>query len=166
MGLASGFVEPLESTSIHLIMIAVTRLMQMFPFDGITPAIVDRFNVMADRELEAIRDFIILHYRLTNRPEPFWQRMREMDLPASLEERIALFVESAHAFQASDELFRVDSWVQVMLGQRLEPRQHHAMGRMIEKDRLAGVLTSMRRQIDQAVKALPTHSDYISQRMR
>ncbi len=110
LGLASGFVEPLESTSIHLIMIGVTRLMQLFPFTGVSETVVARYNQQAVDELEKIRDFIILHYKLTERTDsPFWDRCRTMDVPDSLAQRIELFRESAQAFQAPGELFQVDS---------------------------------------------------------
>ena len=127
-GLSSGFVEPLESTSIHLFMIGVTRLMQLFPFGGISEAVVNRYNELSRRELEAIRDFIVLHYKLTERDDSgFWNYCREMAIPDSLSERIELFREHALAYQSADELFRVDSWVQVMLGQKLKPRSWHKL---------------------------------------
>ena len=91
-GLSSGFVEPLESTSIHLFMIGMTRLVQLFPFGGIEPALVKRYNDLAADELERIRDFIILHYHATERADSaFWRRCRDMNVPDSLAERIALF---------------------------------------------------------------------------
>jgi hypothetical protein len=105
-GLSSGFVEPLESTSIHLFMIGATRLVQMFPFGGIEEAVVARYNELARNELERVRDFIILHYKATERDDsPFWRRCRDMDIPDTLAQRIALFRESALAYQASDDLF-------------------------------------------------------------
>jgi tryptophan halogenase len=162
IGLSSGFVEPLESTSIHLIMIAVTRLMQLFPFEGVTEALADRFNQLSRTELEGIRDFIILHYHLNEREgEPFWDACRSLDIPDSLARRIALFRESATAFQASDELFRVDSWVQVMLGQGLQPRAHHRLGQMIGRERLDRSLSELAQGIRQAVASLPSHQTFL-----
>jgi tryptophan halogenase len=161
LSLASGFVEPLESTSIHLIMIALTRLLQIFPFDGISPAAVDRYNEQARRELEGVRDFIILHYHLTERTEPFWQRCRDMTVPDSLADRIALFAEGAHAFQDSHDLFRVASWVQVMLGQRLAPRQHHGLARMMPMDQLARALADLKAGVDASVARLPAHQAFL-----
>jgi tryptophan halogenase len=161
LSLAGGFVEPLESTSIHLIMIALTRLLQLFPFDGVSAAAAARFNDMAQREIEGVRDFIILHYTLNQRDEPFWQRMRDMPLPDSLATRIALFRESAQAFQASDELFTVTSWVQVMLGQRLVPETHNRLARMMPPGRLQQTLGQLAGQVAGAVRALPAHQAYL-----
>ena len=161
IGLASGFVEPLESTSIHLIMIAVTRLMQLFPFGGVNEAVAERYNDVARREIEGIRDFIILHYYLNERDEPFWQECRSLDIPASLAERIALFREGANAYQAADELFRTDSWVQVMLGQRLTPLSHHAMGQLMPPEQLRTALAGAAEKVRQAVARLPAHQAFL-----
>jgi len=161
LSLASGFVEPLESTSIHLIMTGITRLMQTFPFGGIAPALVKRYNDQAQAELERVRDFIILHYHLNERPEPFWAARRDMPIPDTLVERIALFTEGAQAYQGGDDLFRVASWVQVMLGQRLTPRDHHRLGSIMGGPQLAGVLTNIRSTIADAVARMPTHQQFL-----
>jgi hypothetical protein len=145
LGLSAGFVEPLESTSIHLFMIGVTRLIQQFPFGGITPARRAHYNRLADNEAERVRDFVILHYKLTERDDaPFWNRVRTMEIPDTLAERIALFAEQAEAWQAADDLFRVDSWVQVMLGQRLAPCSWHRIGALMSDGRLKKALADMR----------------------
>ncbi len=162
LSLASGFVEPLESTSIHLVMIALTRLLQVFPFDGISPAAVARYNEQARRELEAVRDFIILHYHLTEREEPFWRRCRDMTIPDTLAERIALFAEGAHAYQDTHDLFRVASWVQVMLGQRLRPRGHHRLAQMMPVKQLARALADLKAHVDAAVARLPAHEAFLN----
>jgi tryptophan halogenase len=142
-------------------MIAVTRLMQLFPFGGVSEAIADRYNDVSQRELEGIRDFIILHYHLNQRDEQFWSECRTMAIPDSLAERIALFRDGAHAYQAADELFRVDSWVQVMLGQGLMPHSHHAIGELVPSEPLRQALATMAANIDAAVARLPTHSEYL-----
>jgi tryptophan halogenase len=162
LGLSSGFIEPLESTSIHLIKIAVTRLIQSFPFGGISDAVVERFNARSQRELEGIRDFIILHYHLNERPEPFWRQCREMEIPETLRERIALFGDAAQAYQVGEELFRVDSWVQVMLGQRLEPRDHHRLARMMPAEQLSTALGDLRANIAAGVEKLPAHQAFLA----
>ena len=96
IGLASGFLEPLESTSIHLIQRGIIRLLQMFPTNGISQSDVDEYNKQTDYELQHIRDFIILHYHVTNRQDtPFWRDCRSMNIPTSLQHRIDLFRETA-----------------------------------------------------------------------
>ena len=162
IGLSSGFIEPLESTSIHLIMIAVTRLMQGFPFGGVSPALRDRFNEQSDREIVGIRDFIILHYHATERDDSeFWRHCRNMVIPDSLTERIELFRNHAHAYQDSHDLFRVDSWVQVLLGQRLKPASHHRVAESMPEARLQEALNSLRGNIAQAVQGMPEHVEFL-----
>lgn len=164
LGLASGFVEPLESTSIHLIMIGVTRLIQLFPFSGVSDAMARRYNEMADAELERIRDFIILHYKATERDDtPFWRQCRDMEVPDTLKQRFALFRENAYVYQASDDLFRVDSWLQVMLGQRIEPRAHHHLGRLMTREQMRRALDGIKSNIDSVVARMPSHQAFIDQ---
>jgi tryptophan halogenase len=163
-GLSSGFVEPLESTSIHLFMIGATRLVQLFPFGGISEAVANRYNELSRHELEAIRDFIVLHYKLTARDDSgFWNHCREMAIPDSLSERIELFREHALAYQASDELFRVDSWVQVMLGQGLKPRSWHKLGQLMTDAQLRKALTDLKGNIAKAVAGMPAHQAFLDQ---
>jgi len=163
IGLASGFVEPLESTSIHAIMIAVTRLIQNFPFDGIAAPAVDRFNDQSRREMEHIRDFIILHYKVTERDDsPYWQRCRDMEIPASLAERIALFREAAIAYQANEDLFRSDSWIMVMLGQGISPQSYHHAARMMGPGQLQQALGDLKARIAHEVDHLPDHGAFVS----
>ncbi len=161
LSLSSGFVEPLESTSIHLVMTALTRLAQLLPFGRPGDAARARFNEQARREIEGVRDFVLLHYHLNQRPEPFWRERREVAPPDTLAERIALFAEGAHAYQSADDLFRVTSWVQVMLGQRLEPAAHHPLASLMPPGQLGTVLAGMQRGIGDTVAALPTHQDFI-----
>jgi tryptophan halogenase len=161
MGLSSGFIEPLESTSIHMIKIAVTRLIQNFPFDGVTDAVTDRFNAQSRKEMEHVRDFIILHYKLTERDDsPFWRRCRDMEIPASLAERIRLFRENAAAYQGGDEMFRIDSWIMVMLGQGVRPESYHHLARMMEPGQLQKALTDLKAGIAHQVAKLPDHQAF------
>ena len=162
LGLSSGFVEPLESTSIHLIMIGVTRLIQMFPFAGSTPALRDRWNEMADDELERVRDFIILHYKLTERTDSaFWRHCRDMAIPDSLQHRIDSFAADAQAWQAPGDLFRAESWLQVMLGQRLMPSSWHRIGALMSHERLKDELARQREAIAARVASLPSHGRFL-----
>ena len=163
LGLAAGFIEPLESTSIHLVMIAVMRLIQSFPFrGGDTGALAARFNAQSAQEWAHIRDFIILHYAQTERDDsPFWQHCASMPLPDSLKERIALFVESAGAWQRQDDLFRTDSWVPVILAQGLTPRAHHQIARMLSPQALRESLSGLDRQIAEAIAPIPPHATFL-----
>lgn len=162
MGLAAGFIEPLESTSIHLVMSAVTRLIQGFPFDRAAEALRTRFNAQAREEWEHVRDFIILHYATTDRDDtPFWKRCATMALPDSLARRVALFRESAAAYQAQDELFRVDSWVSVMLGQGIMPTSHHRIAAMLPPGDMRSAFGDLQRGIGEAVARMPAHQDTV-----
>ncbi|MBU2883953.1 tryptophan 7-halogenase [Psychrosphaera sp. B3R10] len=162
MGLSSGFVEPLESTSIHLFMMATIRLMKLFPFGGITDEVIDEYNQQAAVELEKIRDFIILHYHVTQRDDsPFWRYCKDMEVPKTLSHRINLFKDGGRAFQSDGELFRVDSWVQVMLGQGIAPKQYHHMVKTMSDQELEKFLTGLKHSITSAVDQLPTHQEFV-----
>jgi tryptophan halogenase len=164
MGLSSGFIEPLESTSIHLMMVAVTRLLHLFPFGGVTPSLIDQYNESARIEMEKTRDFVVLHYHATQRDDsPFWRHCRDMPIPDSLMHRIRLFRENAYAFQSDSELFRVDSWTQVMLGQRIQPKTYHPAARLIGDQELVKYLAEFRASVTQTVARLPIHQDFVNQ---
>jgi len=163
LGLAAGFIEPLESTSIHLIMTAVTRFIQAFPFGRVVPAVRDRFNQQTRTEWEHIRDFIILHYHLNRRSEPFWQDCAAMSVPESLAGRIAVFRESAGAWQDQDEIFRTDSWVEVMLGQGVRPRTHHMLPSLLPDAQLRQSLGDLARSIADRIRPLPSHAAFLNQ---
>lgn len=162
LGLASGFIEPLESTSIHLVMMGVARLLQMFPYAGINEVVVNEYNNLATEELEKIRDFIILHYKVTSRDDtPFWRYCRDMEVPESLRQRLDLFIAEAQAYQAGGELFRVDSWVQVMMGQGLIPKSYHPFARSMPEADLRTFLTQLKNKINQTVEKLPEHEAFV-----
>lgn len=162
LGLASGFVEPLESTSIHLIQIGATRLVQLFPFAGNFDALSARYNTLSRNEFERVRDFIVLHYKLTERDDtPFWRACRDMEIPQSLAERIELFRESGFAYQEVDDVFSVASWIFVMVGQRLMPRHYHHMGALLGDARLRRALESLKTRIAGAVKQMPEHGEFL-----
>ena len=164
IGLSSGFVEPLESTSIHLIQIHAMRLVQMFPFHGLSPALTRRFNDLARVELEQIRDFIVLHYNLTERTDSaFWRERAAMDIPDTLRSRLDLFRDTGLVSQEKSELFQVDSWLQVMMGQRLQPQGRHHLGRLMSRDQMQTALNGLSTNIANAVARLPTHQDFLDQ---
>jgi len=162
IGLSSGFIEPLESTSIHLIQRGLIRLMQMFPSQGIAPADVAEYNRQAQAEIEHIRDFIILHYHLTERDDsPFWNHCRTMALPEGLQHRIALFRESARVFRVPNELFAENSWIQVMLGQGVLPQGHHPTPRLMNDAELEAFLERIRSEVSRTLARLPEHEGYV-----
>jgi tryptophan halogenase len=162
LGLAGGFLEPLESTSIHLIQIGAMRLMQLFPFGGNFEALAARYNAQARIEFERIRDFLVLHYKLTERDDaPFWNSCRDMQIPDSLAERITLFRESGYVYQAPDDLFRVASWLYVMVGQRVTPQNYHHMGALLGDERLRRALDSLKTNIERGVEAMSEHKDFL-----
>jgi tryptophan halogenase len=164
LGLASGFIEPLESTSIHLIQRGIIRLMQMFPRDGIRQSDIDEFNQQTRTEIEHIRDFIILHYKVTNRKDsPFWRHCKSMPIPDSLAHRIDLFRENARVFKAPNELFAENSWIQVMLGQGLIPEQYHQVVNVMSDDELTRFLKGIKSNVDNTTAKLPDHGTYIQQ---
>ncbi|RZA16840.1 MAG: tryptophan 7-halogenase [Lysobacteraceae bacterium] len=161
LGLASGFIEPLESTSIHLTISAVTRLLQLFPADGIDDSLVQRYNEVSRAEMEHVRNFIIMHYHLNQRDEPLWRDMRAMSLPPELALRIQAFRDRAHAWQGEDELFRLDSWTHVMLGQGVMPKQHQQVVRGLPDADMRRLFEAIREPIDRAVAAMPTHQQFL-----
>ncbi len=162
LGLASGFVEPLESTSIHLVMVAITLLIQHFPFGDDSTALAERFNTRSRREWEQVRDFIILHYHLTHRDDSaFWRSRQTLDIPESLASRIALFRQSAMAYQDQDELFRTDSWVEVMLGQGVVPASHHQLPATMPPAQLKAALHDLKRGIAAKIERLPAHATFL-----
>jgi tryptophan halogenase len=164
LGLASGFIEPLESTSIHLIQRGITRLMRMFPSNGIQQSDVDEFNRQTRTEIEHIRDFIILHYKVTNRQDsPFWRHCRSMPIPDSLAHRIELFRETARVFKEPNELFAENSWIQVMLGQGLVPENYHQVVNVMNDGELTHFMQGIRTQVEQTVAKLPDHQAYVEQ---
>jgi tryptophan 7-halogenase len=163
LGLAGGFIEPLESTSIHLMMAAVTRLIEDFPFNGFDPALISHFNTKSRQEFENIRDFIILHYHTTERTDsPFWDHCRLMDVPDSLKERLALWDENARTYQLPHELFRIDSWAAVLLGQRRHPRGYHHLAKMLGEAELKDALGRMSREVAGLVEAMPSHREFLN----
>lgn len=163
LGLSSGFMEPLESTSIHLIQSGIARLTAFFPHAGFQQADIDEFNRHADFEVDRIRDFLILHYKATQRDDtPFWDYCRTMDIPESLKRRIDLFGSNGRVFREANEMFAEPSWVQVMHGQRLVPQSYHGLVDVYSDQKIAEYLESVRGVIGKCVEAMPTHEAFIA----
>lgn len=164
VGLASGFLEPLESTSIHLIMTAITRLLQMLPLKDFPSSIVDEYNIQAASEIERIRDFIILHYKATERTDsPFWRYCQNMEVPDDLSHRIKLFRDMGKSYQTEGELFRLDSWTQVMLGQGIYPQRYHPIVATMKTAELESFLSGLSAQVKRIVNGLPDHDEFVRQ---
>ena len=111
--------------------------------------------------MEHVRDFIILHYHANQRDEPMWKQCREMEVPDSLAIRLRAWRERAHAWQGANELFRVDSWTHVMLGQGIVPEQHHPLSRGLSDDDMRRLLPAIRKPIDEAVARMPSQQEFI-----
>jgi tryptophan 7-halogenase len=167
LGLASGFLEPLESTSIHLIQTGILRIVSLFPDMGFDPAVIAEYNRQTDTEYADIRDFIIAHYKITNREDtPFWAYCKHMDLPDSLKSRLDLFKSSARFFKRNEiELFREESWVQVLIGQGIEARYDPSVD-LISDAEAAGFLKDIEGVIADTVRRLPSHDDVIARNFR
>ncbi|WP_020655105.1 tryptophan halogenase family protein [Massilia niastensis] len=162
LGLASGFLEPLESTSIYLAQSGITRLLGLFPKRDVSPLLAERYNRESVFEYERIRDFLILHYHATERDDtPFWDQCRTMDIPDSLRETIDLFRSDGRYFRNGEDFFALPSWVQVMLGQRIVPQGYHPIVDEMPEDRLVEHVEDMRAMLAHAVAAMPTHREWI-----
>jgi tryptophan halogenase len=162
IGLASGFMEPLESTSIYLIQSGILRLINLLPERDFSDVVVERYNAQARFEFERIRDFLILHYKATERDDtPFWNYCRTMSIPERLEDVIRLFRDSGRFYRDAEEMFAVTSWVQVMLGQRIRPQRHHPMVDRMPEAQLQEFVDGVRRVVAACVEAMPPHQAFI-----
>ncbi|WP_159821513.1 tryptophan halogenase family protein [Colwellia sp. 20A7] len=162
LGLSSGFIEPLESTSIHLIMSGVIRLLRLFPFEGICQSTIDEYNSKLDSELNAVRDFIVLHYKTTEREDTdFWLHCKTMEIPPSLHHKIKLFKETGRVFLDDGDIFRVDSWTQVLIGQGIIPKQYHTIAEVMSDKELESFMSNMKDSITNAVEKLPSHAEFL-----
>ncbi|GAB3467966.1 tryptophan 7-halogenase [Massilia terrae] len=162
LGLASGFLEPLESTSIYLAQSGITRLLSLFPKQDFNPLLAERFNRESAFEYERIRDFLILHYNATERNDtPFWDYCRTMDIPDTLREAIDLFRSDGRYFRNGEDFFALPSWVQVMLGQRIVPQSYHPIVDELPEGRLLDYVEGTRQMLEHAVASMPTHAEWI-----
>ena len=163
IGLAGGFMEPLESTSIHLIQRAVLRLLRMLPAGPVSPRDIAEFNDQQFEDMAQIRDFLILHYKATNRRDSgFWRQCAGMAIPDSLHQKIELFRETGRVFRRHEELFAENSWVQVMMGQGIAPQSHHPIAARLGDDELGRMLATLRGNVARTVAGLPEHHAYVA----
>ena len=161
IGLSAGFLEPLESTSIHLIQHAVQKLLALFPGRGISPVERDEFNRAMVNSYEPVRDFIILHYHATRRTGPFWDHVRTMEVPDTLRHKLELFREHGRVFRYNNELFDVPSWVAVMLGQDVNPTAVDPLVDAMPDADVLRAVSELRTGYEKTALKLPRASDYI-----
>ncbi len=163
IGLASGFMEPLESTSIHLVQSAIARLMSFFPNKDFDQEDIDEFNRQADFEFERIRDFLILHYHVTERTDSdFWNYCRNMSVPQTLTQKIEQFKRNGRIYRNSTEMFNDLSWLEVMHGQGITPEAYHPLVDRMSLDEIVQRVESVKRVIDKSVDYMPTHAQFIN----
>ena len=164
VGLSGGFMEPLESTSIHLIQRAILRLVRMLPMGEVSERDIAEFNDQQMTDMEQIRDFLILHYKATQRRDSaFWRQCADMDIPQSLTHKIDLFRETGRVFRKNEELFVENSWVQVMMGQGIMPKAYHPVATKLSDAELDHLLRGLRDSVAKAVASLPDHQAYVAQ---
>ena len=163
VGLSSGFLEPLESTSIHLIQSSIVRLVAFFPHAGLDAEDIDEYNAQNQFAWERIRDLIIAHYHLTRRADtPFWDQVRQMPVPESLRRRVALFRSNARIFRDNNELFAEPSWLQVLYGQGVRPLGYHPLADLPSPQELAAFVSGVEGVIGKCVAAMPTQAEFIA----
>ena len=163
IGLASGFMEPLESTSIHFIQSSITRLIEYFPDRHFEQANIDQYNRVLQFEFERARDFIILHYKANERTDsPFWVRCREMAIPDTLQEKIDLFRAGGRVHREHEELFTESSWIQVLLGQSIMPAAYHPMVDVLGPDEIRQMVAGVKGVLERSAEAMPPHREFIA----
>ena len=165
IGLSAGFLEPLESTSIFFIHEAILNFIRHQGSIEHRPDNVSLFNRKICDHWDKTKDFIILHYLLNNRPEPFWQQCRDIDVPESLKSVVDLFATTGCVFDREQMLFREESWVQVMLGQGLRPENLHQLASGMSDDELKTFLDGLHLPIEERLKNAPTHEQYLMKYM-
>jgi tryptophan halogenase len=162
IGLSSGFLEPLESTSIHLIQSAIVRLITLFPHAGVTTQLMDEYNRQSQYEFEYIRDFIILHYHLTERDDSeFWRGVRDMEVPERITEKMDLFRATGTLTKDNMDIVLESSWLQVMLGQGIMPQDYHPLADTLTEEQLKQKLENTKKTKLQPMPKIPSHDDFL-----
>lgn len=162
LGLSSGFIEPLESTSIHLVQNGIARLFALFPDKPISPAERDEYNRGMRDVYEDVRDFVILHYKATQRDDSaFWRDVRAMDVPDSLARKMELWRLHGRVFRENAELFALPSWVAVMLGQNMRPEAYDAIADTLDEAKVRTAMEQMREGYRATAERLPTQEDFL-----
>ncbi|MGL6162207.1 tryptophan halogenase family protein [Microbulbifer sp.] len=162
IGLSSGFLEPLESTSIHLIQRAIFQLLELFPKNEISDLLSNRFNHEMQTEYVETKDFLIAHYAVTEREDtPFWHYVKNMELPDSLKEKLEMFRLRGEVMADKDAFFNEVSWFSVLFGQGLRPEGYHPVADTLSEDELSTRLTKVRAGVQKRVEMMPSHSTYL-----
>jgi tryptophan halogenase len=162
MGLASGFLEPLESTSIHLIQSGISKLIALLPSADFHQTNIDKYNELLTAEFIFVRDFIILHYKASQRTDSeFWNYCRQMQVPDSLQKKLDLYESSGRLFRDNNELFDEVSWFAVMQGQGLSVKNYHSLADQIDEQEFQRLMHEIKSVISRAADAMPTQMDYI-----
>ncbi|MDC2890237.1 tryptophan 7-halogenase [Psychrosphaera sp. G1-22] len=164
MGLAAGFVEPLESTGLHLIQSAIAKLMTLFPYKNINQCDIDLFNQQTEKEYLRIRDFIVLHYKATERDDSdFWRYCQAMPIPSTLQQKIEMYKETGRIFRQDDELFNETSWLAVMQGQGIKANNYHPLVDRLSDVEIQRRLQNIESVIANSANLMPDHHAYIQQ---
>jgi tryptophan 7-halogenase len=163
IGLSAGFLEPLESTGIHLIYRGIVLLVSAFPDRHFRQPDIDRFNRQAAFEFERVRDFLVVHYNRTERAGEFWRYCRNMELPESLKERLELFSSYGRIVREEDELFPVQSWQHLLTGQEVEPSGYDPLAEGLTADEAQRALDEIRGVVARCAASIPSHQDFIAQ---
>jgi len=163
IGLSGGFMEPLESTSIHMIQSGISKLIALFPDRDMNGAEPAEYNRLMHDDFTHIRDFLMLHYVATRRDDnPLWDYVRNMDWPDSLKRKMQLLTEAGRFFKYDAELFDVTSWVAVAAGQGFAPQSYNPLVLALSDENLTQSLANMRGVFDKAVTAMPPHIDFVN----
>lgn len=164
IGLSGGFMEPLESTSIYMVQSALARLMNLFPSREFNEHDVRFYNNQSDFEYRSIRDFLILHYKATEREDSeFWRYCSDMPIPDTLQQKIDQYLENGQLHRRDQELFNETSWLEVFHGQNMHPKAYHPLADVMPEAEIARRLEGIRRVIARSVDAMPQQEDFIRQ---
>ena len=161
IGLSAGFMEPLESTSIHLIQQAIGQLVQFFPGEEFNQPEIDQFNALTARDYDLIRDFLIMHYHVNERSEDFWQMCQKMDIPESLKQRLDIYKNRGRLFIEGENLFKIDSWLAVLHGQGIRPSAYDPVANRREVKDINKSLDGVLQSFTKATEAMPSHDAFI-----
>jgi tryptophan halogenase len=162
LGLAGGFLEPLESTAIHLVQAGIARLMTLFPTRNFSAAEIERFNRQSVQDYVDIRDFLVLHYSATERDDSeFWNYCRNIEPPDGLLEKLEMFRSSGRVFREHNELFTETSWLAVMVGQAIQPGGYHPAADLLPDEETLRRLRHIREVIDRTAQEMPMQEEFL-----